>query len=33
MNDAPIHADDVPEQHWEIGEIEAYRRRLGAAAN
>jgi uncharacterized cupin superfamily protein len=29
----PIHIDDVPEQRWEVGELEARRKRLGAAAN
>ena len=29
----PIHVDDVPEQRWEVGELEATRKRLGAAAN
>jgi len=29
----PIHADDVPAQRWEAGEINASRKRLGAAAN
>src|SRR3954466_13129147 len=29
----PIHVHDVPEQHWNAGEIRATRRRLGAAAN
>jgi len=29
----PIHVDDVPEQRWEVGELSARRRRLGAAAN
>jgi uncharacterized cupin superfamily protein len=28
----PIHVDDVPQQRWEIGELCATRRRLGAAA-
>src|SRR4051794_29203456 len=28
----PIHADDVPARSWEIGELAATRRRLGAAA-
>lgn len=30
--DLPLHADDVPEQAWDLGEIRARRRRLGAAA-
>ena len=29
----PIHVDDVPEQRWEIGELDARRKRLGAAAS
>jgi len=29
----PIHLDDVPEQRWQIGELDARRKRLGAAAN
>ena len=29
----PIHVDDVPAQRWEAGEIQASRKRLGAAAN
>src|SRR3954467_13652976 len=29
----PIHIDDVPEQRWQVGELDARRRRLGAAAN
>jgi len=29
----PIHVDDVPEQHWDVGELNARRKRLGAAAN
>lgn len=29
---APIHVDDVPEQHWDLGELAARRKRLGAAA-
>ena len=29
----PIHVDDVPEQRWEVGELDATRKRLGAAAN
>ena len=29
----PIHVDDVPEQHWEVGEMNARRKRLGAAAD
>ncbi len=29
----PIHVDDVPEQRWEVGELDARRKRLGAAAN
>src|SRR4051794_1236247 len=29
----PIHSDDVAEQRWQVGELEARRRRLGAAAN
>src|SRR3954451_24064976 len=28
----PIQVDDVPEQRWEIGELDARRKRLGAAA-
>ena len=28
----PIHVDDVPEQSWDIGELRARRKRLGAAA-
>ena len=28
----PLHFDDVPAQRWEIGELAATRRRLGAAA-
>jgi uncharacterized cupin superfamily protein len=28
----PIHVDDVPVQEWEVGELVARRRRLGAAA-
>ncbi|WP_320668918.1 cupin domain-containing protein [Patulibacter defluvii] len=31
-DDPPIHLDDVPEQGWEVGELQATRRRLGAAA-
>jgi uncharacterized cupin superfamily protein len=33
MSDAPIHIDDVEPQPWDIGELAATRRRLGAAAN
>lgn len=29
----PIHVDDVPEERWEVGELQARRKRLGAAAN
>jgi uncharacterized cupin superfamily protein len=29
----PIHVDDVPDQRWKAGEIDARRRRLGVAAN
>jgi uncharacterized cupin superfamily protein len=29
----PFHVDDVPEQRWEVGELNARRKRLGAAAN
>src|SRR3954449_791613 len=29
----PIHIEDVPEQRWEVGELDARRKRLGAAAN
>ena len=29
----PIHADDVPAQRWDVGELNATRKRLGAAAN
>src|SRR3954454_24705258 len=29
----PIHVDDVPEQGWEVGELSARRKRLGAAAH
>ena len=29
----PIHVDDVPEQRWDVGELNATRKRLGAAAN
>jgi len=29
----PIHVDDIPEQRWQAGEIDARRKRLGAAAN
>src|ERR1044072_5441313 len=29
----PIHVDDVPEQTWKAGEIDARRKRLGVAAN
>jgi uncharacterized cupin superfamily protein len=29
----PIHRDDVPVQEWDLGEIAARRRRLGAAGN
>jgi len=28
---APIHIQDVPEQSWDVGELKAKRRRLGAA--
>ena len=28
----PIHVDDVPEQRWEVGDLAARRKRLGAAA-
>ena len=28
----PLHLDDVPTERWEIGELAATRRRLGAAA-
>lgn len=31
-DDPPLHADDVPEQRWEAGELAATRRRLGDAA-
>lgn len=31
-HDPPIHVDDVPENGWEVGELQARRRRLGAAA-
>src|SRR3954469_23277305 len=29
----PTQVDDVPEQSWEVGELSARRRRLGAAAH
>src|SRR3954449_2311744 len=29
----PIHIEDVPEKRWEVGELDARRKRLGAAAN
>src|SRR5215218_4138238 len=29
----PIHVDDIPAQKWHVGELNATRRRLGAAAN
>jgi uncharacterized cupin superfamily protein len=29
----PFHVDEVPVQTWEVGELKARRRRLGAAAN
>ena len=29
----PIHVDDVPAQKWDVGELKATRKRLGAAAN
>jgi uncharacterized cupin superfamily protein len=29
----PIHVDDVPVQSWDVGELRARRRRLGAAAH
>mgnify|MGYP000890751023 CR=1 FL=1 len=29
---APFHVDDVPEESWAVGELQAKRRRLGAAA-
>lgn len=31
-SDPPIHVDDVAETSWQIGELEARRKRLGAAA-
>src|SRR4051794_40756047 len=32
MSDGPpIHVDDVPDERWEVGELAARRRRLGAA--
>jgi uncharacterized cupin superfamily protein len=34
MNEGlPFHVDEVPEQSWEVGDIRARRKRLGAAAN
>src|SRR3954447_25898150 len=30
-DDLPVHVDDVPSQRWEVGELAATRRRLGAA--
>src|SRR3954447_15623484 len=29
----PFHVDDVPEQRWQVGELDARRKRLGAAAD
>ena len=31
-DDPPIHVDDIPEQAWQVGELDAKRWRLGAAA-
>jgi uncharacterized cupin superfamily protein len=32
-DDIPIHVDDVPERRWEVGDLRARRKRLGAAAS
>jgi uncharacterized cupin superfamily protein len=32
-DDLPIHIDDVPAEHWDIGELAATRRRLGRAVD
>ena len=29
----PIHVDDVPQESWDVGELRARRKRLGAAAH